>query len=103
MHKMNDPILNNQSQDDTAAFLRGVLTPEVRFIGFGESHWWNNPHRHLVKHNLSVLAEGGYRYLALEVDSNYQADLEKFAAGDISCPELGQRLQEAGHYLDFYS
>ena len=44
---------------------------KVKLLAFGENHWWNNPHRHLLSASMPLLARHGFTHLALELEPHY--------------------------------
>lgn len=83
--------------DEPVQLLRSVLSkPRVRFVGFGESHRWNNPHRRFVRELMPVLSESGFTHLCLEVEPEYQVALENFSDGAIDRTRLEQLMEGAG-------
>jgi len=83
------------AESATARLLELVLRPEVRFVGFGENHWWNNPQRQLVNQLMGEFWHAGYQHLALEVDLTYQSLLGNFASGSVTRRQLEVGLRDA--------
>src|SRR5262249_45765365 len=72
---------------------------KVKLLAFGENHWWNNPHRHLLSASMPLLARHGFTHLALELEPHYQPILDSYVADLIGRAELESSLIDAGGSL----
>ncbi len=59
-----------------------------RVLAFGESHWFNNPFRHMVAEWMNELAQKGVSNLAMEFEQHFQPEFDRFSVGKISAEQL---------------
>ena len=74
-----------------------------RVLAFGESHWFNNPFRHMVAEWMNELAQKGVSNLAMEFEQHFQPEFDRFSAGENqrrATSRCAQRFQWLAHCDD---
>lgn len=82
--------------DEPAHVLKKLAEIQViQLIAFGESHWYQNPHRKLLMDSIGIFADSGFTTLALELETKYQKVIDRYLNSEFDFESLQSHLLPA--------
>lgn len=92
LEKIRDEIRTNNLDPEKVL---PSLMKDVRVLGLGETHDWDNPQRQFGTKMMPELAKNGATHLAIEVDSDKQPIFDEFMkTGKLDMKDLPALLQD---------